>query len=104
MVIGGVLDSAGCLNSFGILVKNRLLARAAQNSVSMFVSVYRAGPEGTPRGSGRSETCFPKPCKHLIRRRRGGWKPWFSGSQRLHSSSNRRVLASADASPSTRRS
>ena len=32
----------GCLNSFGILVKNRLLARAAQNGVSMFVSVYRA--------------------------------------------------------------
>jgi hypothetical protein len=37
-----------CLNSFGILVKNRLLARAAQNGVSMFVSVYRAGPRGHP--------------------------------------------------------
>ena len=38
----------GCLNSFGILVKNRLLARAAQNGVSMFVSVYRAGHRGHP--------------------------------------------------------
>jgi hypothetical protein len=26
------------------------------------------GPEGTPRGSGRSETCLPKPFKHPQRR------------------------------------
>ena len=38
----------GCVNVFGILAKNRLLARGAQNGVSMFVSVYRAGPRARP--------------------------------------------------------
>ena len=32
----------GSLDVFGVLAKNRLLARAAQNGVSMFVSVYGA--------------------------------------------------------------
>jgi hypothetical protein len=48
MQFTAIRDRVGCLNSFGILVKNRLLARAAQNGVSMFVSVYRAGPRGHP--------------------------------------------------------
>jgi len=37
--------SAGCLHVFGILAKNRLLARAAQNDVSMFASLCGAATE-----------------------------------------------------------